>query len=79
FPVGFPNGRYLSDDVAALLAQHGDTLLFELSHQHPNGGWPRRTTNVKPFLKTTEDKPMDAEFPYLAEPWPDKMPAPPPM
>jgi hypothetical protein len=77
YPVGFPNGRFLSDDVAALLAQHGDTLLFELSHQHPNGGWPRRTTNDKPFLKTTEDRPEDAEFPYLAEPWPDKAPAPP--
>ncbi len=67
FGVGFPNGRLLTDDVAALLAQHGDTLLLELSHH--NGGWPRKTTNDKEFL---------ASFPYLAEPWPDKPELPPP-
>ncbi|WP_165249888.1 DUF4331 family protein [Paludisphaera soli] len=67
FPVGFPNGRLLTDDVAALLAQHGDTLLLELSHHV--GGWPRATSNDKPFLPT---------FPYLAEPWEDReVPAPP--
>jgi hypothetical protein len=63
FPVGFPNGRVLTDDVAAILAQHGDTLLLELSHHI--GGWPRMTTNDKAFSNT---------FPYLAEPWPDKPP-----
>jgi len=68
FGVGFPNGRLPTDDVAVLLAQHGDTLLLELSHH--NGGWPRKTTNDKPFSET---------FPYLAEPWPDKPAAPPPM
>ena len=67
FGVGFPNGRLLTDDVAALLAQHGDTLLLELSHH--TGGWPRRTTNDKDFL---------AKFPYLAAPWDDK-PAEPPL
>jgi hypothetical protein len=67
FPVGFPNGRLLTDDVAALLAQHGDTLLLELSHHV--GGWPRRTTNDKEF----QDK-----FPYLADPWPDRKVDPPP-
>ncbi|AMV39722.1 hypothetical protein [Planctomyces sp. SH-PL62] len=67
FPVGFPNGRLLTDDVAPLLAQHGDTLLLELSHHV--GGWPRATTNDKDFLKT---------FPYLAAPWPDRAPTPPP-
>jgi hypothetical protein len=61
FPVGFPNGRYLTDDVAALLGQHGDTQLLELSHHTP-GRWPRMTTNDKEFLK---------QFPYLAEPHPD--------
>ena len=61
YPVGFPNGRLLRDDVAAILAQHGDTLLLELSHH--NAQWPRRTANDKEFL----DK-----FPYLAEPWPDR-------
>lgn len=65
--VGFPNGRLLTDDVAALLAQHGDTLLLELSHHV--GGWPRRTSNDKEFQKT---------FPYLADPWEDRpAPAPP--
>jgi hypothetical protein len=67
--VGFPNGRLLTDDVAALLAQHGDTLLLELSHQHNNGVWPRRTTNDKEFLES---------FPYLAAPWADKPEPPPP-
>jgi hypothetical protein len=67
FGVGFPNGRVLTDDVAALLAQHGDTLLLELSHH--NGGWPRRTTNDKGFLES---------FPYLAAPWPDGPEPPPP-
>ncbi len=67
FPVGFPNGRLLTDDVAALLAQHGDTLLLELSHHV--GGWPRLTTNDKEFLST---------FPYLAEPWKDREVPPPP-
>jgi hypothetical protein len=66
FPVGFPNGRNLDDDVAALLAQHGDTLLLELSHF--NAQWPRRTTN---------DKEFSSDFPYLAEPWPDRTPAKP--
>jgi len=63
FPVGFPNGRLLTDDVAAILAQHGDTLLLELSHH--NASWPRETKNDKTFLK---------EFPYLAEPWPEREP-----
>lgn len=57
YPAGFPNGRLLTDDVAAMLAQYGDTLLYELSYQHQNGKWPRQTTNDKAFLK---------EFPYLA-------------
>lgn len=62
-PVGFPNGRLLTDDVAALLARYGDTLLYELSYT-VNRSWPRRTTNDKAFLPA---------FPYLAEPWPDHM------
>jgi len=67
FRVGYPNGRLLTDDVAALLAQNGDTLLLELSHQ--SASWPRATTNDKTFSET---------FPYLAEPWDDKPPTPPP-
>jgi len=65
FNIGFPNGRRLTDDVAALLARNGDTLLLELSYK--SGKWPRATTNDKPFRD---------EFPYLADPWPDKDPAP---
>jgi hypothetical protein len=63
YETGFPNGRLLTDDVAALLAQHGDTLLLELSHHV--GGWPRRTAN---------DKEFSAEYPFLAEPWEDRPP-----
>ena len=60
FNVGYPNGRRLNDDVAALLARYGDTLLVELSYKSPK--FPRATTIDKPFLDN---------FPYLAEPWPD--------
>lgn len=62
FNVGYPNGRRLTDDVAALLARNGDTLLFELSYK--NAMWPRATTNDKPFL---------SQFPFLADPWPNSV------
>jgi hypothetical protein len=65
FNVGYPNGRRLDDDVAALLARYGDTLLYELSYA--GAKFPRDTTIDKPFLK---------EFPYLAEPWPDSQAKP---
>jgi hypothetical protein len=79
YEVGFPNGRTIADDVAVRLAQHGDTALLELSHQHMLGGWPRRTTNDMPFHKTTIEKPFEAEFPYLADPWPERPQPDPPM
>jgi hypothetical protein len=81
-PPGFPNGRFLSDDVAKLLADHGDTLLYELSYvargepagnvepNRPHDLWPRQATN---------DKPFDDQFPYLAAPWPERPQAPSPM
>jgi hypothetical protein len=52
--------------VAALTCAQGDCLLWELSFADSKD-WPRKTTNDKPFLDN---------FPYLAEPWPDKEPAP---
>jgi hypothetical protein len=61
FPPRFPNGRQLLDDVAALTCQTGDCILQEISFIE--GGWPRRTVNDKPFL---------AEWPYLAEPYPEQ-------
>jgi hypothetical protein len=67
YPVGFPNGRLLTDDVNAIVCTTGDCLLQELSFVE--GDWPRATVNDKPFL---------ADWPYLAEPWPDRAPAPPP-
>ncbi len=67
YPIGFPNGRKLTDDVAALTCDQGDCPLLESSYiDSPQ--WPRATVNDKPFLK---------EFPYLAEPWPS-MPDPQP-
>jgi hypothetical protein len=63
-PVGFPNGRLLTDDVADLTCQLGDCLLWELSLGTAKA-WPRKTAN---------DKPFNADFPYLAEPWPSKEP-----
>jgi hypothetical protein len=65
-PPGFPNGRLLTDDVAALTCQYGDCVLQELSYVEGTQ-FPRATVNDKPFLAT---------FPYLAEPWPAQ-PAPP--
>jgi hypothetical protein len=65
FPVGFPNGRVLTDDVGAQTCATGDCILQEVSFI--DGGWPRQTTNYKPVLD---------EFPYLAEPVAD-MPEPP--
>ena len=65
-PVGFPNGRLLTDDVAAQTCATGDCVLQELSFIE--GGWPRATKNDKDFL---------ADFPYLAEPWPDSPETPP--
>ncbi len=61
FAPGFPNGRLLTDDVAALACQTGDCLLWELSFADvKTWDWPRKTVNDKPFL---------AESPFLAEPW----------
>lgn len=67
FPPGFPNGRQLADDVNAIVCTTGDCLLQELSFIE--GDWPRATVNDKPFL---------ADWPYLAEQWADRAPAPPP-
>ncbi len=66
YPVGFPNGRRLTDDVAVLTCQQGDCPLIEASYGDIKQ-WPRATSNDKPFGK---------EFPYLADPWPAK-PSPP--
>ena len=66
FPAGYPNGRLLEDDVVAQTCGFGDCLLRDISFIE--GAWPRATVNDKPFL---------GEWPYLAEPWPEK-PEPPP-
>lgn len=60
YPPVFPNGRQLTDDVAAITCSTGDCILQELSFIE--GGWPRATMNDKPFL---------TDFPYEADPWPD--------
>ncbi len=65
-PPGFPNGRMLPDDVAYLTCQTGDCTLMALSYAE-SSQFPRATVNDKPFL---------TEFPYLAEPWPEKPPKP---
>jgi hypothetical protein len=58
-PAKFPNGRALDDDVAATLADAGETLLLELSYAESRQS-PRATTNDKQFM---------AQFPYLAPRW----------
>ena len=68
YKVGFPNGRFLTDDVAKLTCDEGDCALVEGAYiDSPK--WPRATVNDKPFL---------AEFPYLAEKWDEKEIAPKP-
>ena len=64
-PVGFPNGRKLTDDVAVLTCDQGDCPLIENSFIDSTQ-WPRATVNDKSFLQ---------EFPYLAEPWDSTPPA----
>jgi hypothetical protein len=66
YPVGFPNGRKLTDDVALLTCEQGDCPLVESSYID-SAKWPRATENDKPFSK---------EFPYLATPWPPPEPKP---
>ena len=65
-PPGFPNGRRLTDDVALLTCEQGDCPLLENSFIDTDL-YPRSTTNGKPLI---------AEFPFLAEPWPYKPQAP---
>lgn len=69
-PVGFPNGRLLTDDVGAQTCATGDCVLQELSFIE--GGWPRATTDDSP-----DSKGFLPDFPYLAEPWPDSPETPP--
>jgi hypothetical protein len=66
YPALFPNGRKLEDDIAYICCQFGDCILQELAVS-VGKIWPRPTVN---------DKPLSPEFPYLAEPWPEKPPAP---
>ena len=90
-PVGFPNGRLLTDDVAERLATYGDTLLKEISYI--TGKWPRATKNDMPFRLTAaaacrgaaeaadpkcdQSVPENLAFPYLPDPWPEKKAKPP--
>lgn len=63
-PTRFPNGRLLTDDVAALTCNQGDCQLYEASFSHRlSAGFPkgRPEKNDREFLDS---------FPYLAEPWP---------
>jgi hypothetical protein len=68
YPIKFPNGRNLEDDVALLTCEQGDCALVE-GAVIDSPEWPRATTNDKKFKK---------DFPYLADPWPVSPPPPPP-
>ena len=67
YPALFPNGRKLEDDIAKISCEFGDCVLQELAVA-VGKIWPRPTVNDKPLLP---------DFPYLAEPWPEKAPPPP--
>jgi len=91
-PVGFPNGRLLTDDVAELLATYGDTLLKEISYIA--GGWPRANDQRHALPAPQRERmrragsgqsklcdqtiPENLEFPYLAQPWKERPQPPPP-
>ena len=66
YPVGYPNGRLLTDDVAYISCQYGDCALVSLSYAESNQ-FPRATVN---------DRAFSADFPFLADPWPPAPPAP---
>jgi hypothetical protein len=66
-PARFPNGRWLEDDVAQILAQAGETLLLELAYAESKE-FPRATTNDKQFFHDKDG----AIFPYLAARWTQK-------
>jgi len=68
YPVGFPNGRLLTDDIVAKTCETGDCDLQELSFTE--GKWPRALVN---------DKPFSANAPFEADPWPDSPEAPGPV
>lgn len=65
FPVGYPNGRVMTDDVVAQTCSFGDCLLQEISFIE--GGWPRATVN---------DKPFSPDWPFEAAPWPEQKAVP---
>jgi hypothetical protein len=58
---GFPNGRHIQDDVAAITCAEGDCILQELSYIEGDD-FPRKTVSDRPV-------PVDAKFPYLLEPY----------
>ena len=66
YPALYPNGRKLEDDIAQIACDFGDCILVELAIS-VGKIWPRPTVN---------DKPLPAEFPYQADPWPEKAPPP---
>jgi hypothetical protein len=67
---GFPNGRHIQDDVAAITCAEGDCILQELSFVE--GAWPRRTVSdkpVPPLCSTPGVASPCSTFPYLLEPY----------
>jgi hypothetical protein len=80
---GFPNGRHIQDDVAAITCAEGDCILQELSFVE--GDWPRRTTSDKPVPALCSEPAFHAapagtppgqcsNFPYLLDPYPEPAP-----
>ncbi len=64
----YPNGRRLEDDIAGIACDFGDCILVELSIMGDK-------TKALPRPKVN-DKEFSSEFPYLADPWPNKAPTP---
>ncbi|MEP6808779.1 MAG: hypothetical protein ABI992_00925 [Chthoniobacterales bacterium] len=70
----FPNGRKLTDDVAAIIKETGDTQLWEAANTDDTR-YPRSTLNDGDFEMQNGQrvevsrKPFGSTFPYLASPW----------
>jgi hypothetical protein len=71
--VAFPNGRRLTDDVALLMCQRGDCLLFEVStaeahaddEVRPTTNGPKQFLDRLPYLAAPHREPEVQEVPAL--------------
>jgi hypothetical protein len=76
--AGYPNGRRLEDDIAKLACEQGDCQLYELSFAKPRSPASEKYSKYEGGRPTANDRPFLDVWPYLAEPWENPDPPPPP-